>query len=104
MKNSIRERIETRLNELDKMMREGVHLSDRLSVEEKIESVSKFWSYLSDEDRDYLNAVRHALSAKKSMDISSFLTNRQMRVQFDGPWQTKNRPPIKVCPLCKGVY
>jgi len=64
VKNSIRERIETRLNELDKMMREGVHLSDRLSVEEKIESVSKFWSYLSDEDRDYLNAVRHALGSQ----------------------------------------
>jgi hypothetical protein len=66
VKSSIRERIETRLNELDKMMREGVHLSDRLSVEEKIESVSKFWFYLSDEDRDYLNAVRHALSAKSA--------------------------------------
>lgn len=58
--SSIGGRIQTRLNELDKMMREGVHLSDTQRVEEKIESVSKFWSHLSDEDRDYLNAVRHA--------------------------------------------
>ena len=64
MNNSIRERIETRLNELDKMMREGTHLSDSLTVEEKVESVTKFWSYLSDEDRDYLNAVRHALGSQ----------------------------------------
>ena len=63
MNNSIREKIEIRLNELDKMMREGTHLSDSLTVEEKVESVTKFWSYLSDEDRDYLNAVRHALPA-----------------------------------------
>ena len=66
MNNSIREKIEIRLNELDKMMREGTHLSDSLTVEGKVESVTKFWSYLSDEDRDYLNAVRHALSAKST--------------------------------------
>lgn len=64
-KNSISRRIETRLNELDKMMSEGVHLSDRLIVEEKIESVSKFWSHLSDADRDYLNAVRHAMDKQE---------------------------------------
>ena len=64
MNNSIREKIEIRLNELDKMMREGTHLSDSLTVEEKVESVTKFWSYLSDEDRDYLNAVRHALGSQ----------------------------------------
>lgn len=66
MNNPIREKIETRLNELDKMMREGIHLNDSVTVEEKVESVTKFWSYLSDEDRDYLNAVRHALSVKSS--------------------------------------
>ena len=59
---SIPAKIDERLNMLDRMMRDNSHLENAQPVEDQLKSISKFWSSLSDGDRDYLNAVRHALT------------------------------------------
>lgn len=42
-------------------IQELMEANNREGIEEKISNVAKFWSVLSEEDRDYLNAVRFAL-------------------------------------------
>ncbi len=53
----VREKIKTRMDEIQELM----EANNREGIEEKISNVAKFWSVLSEEDRDYLNAVRFAL-------------------------------------------
>lgn len=43
-------------------MESNTHLKDPYIVVEAIESVSKFWSVLSDEDRDYLQVASDAVA------------------------------------------
>ena len=53
----LREKIKERMDEIQKMMESG----NREGIQEKVDNVTKFWSALSEEDRDYLNAVRGAV-------------------------------------------
>jgi hypothetical protein len=46
------------------MMENNEHLSNPDKVEIQISSVSKFWSALDDEDRDYIHGATHALEDK----------------------------------------
>lgn len=55
--SSIRERIQERLDEIERSM----NANEREGIEDKIQSVSKFWSALSEEERDFINAVRFAV-------------------------------------------
>jgi hypothetical protein len=61
--NMTRSKLNSRLDELNKMMTEQVHLTDPEKVTDQIASITKFWSALSQEDRDYLNGVRFALES-----------------------------------------
>lgn len=58
---NIRERIQTRLDEISKLLETQSHIHAPELVTEKLESVAKFWSALSEEDREYIGAVRFAL-------------------------------------------
>jgi hypothetical protein len=40
------------------------HLADPDGIEEKVSNVSKFWSALSEEDRDFIDGVRWAIEEK----------------------------------------
>lgn len=58
---TIRERIQVRLDELAKLLETQSHIHSPELVTEKIESVAKFWSALSEEEREYVSSVRFAL-------------------------------------------
>lgn len=61
---SLRDKINERMDELQKLMESNEHLSNPDKVELLIASVSKFWSALSEEDRDYIHGARYALEEK----------------------------------------
>jgi hypothetical protein len=58
---SIREKIKTRMDTLETALKAGKHLSNPDEVTDMIYSISKFWSILDGEHRDFLNAARYAI-------------------------------------------
>lgn len=61
---TIRQKIEQRLDALEAALKQQEHISEPDKVLEIIASITKFWTALSDEDRDYVNAARYALEEK----------------------------------------
>jgi hypothetical protein len=62
--NTLRNKIKTRFDDLTTAMEAQKHLSDGedfIEVITLIESITKFWTILSDAERDYINAVRLAV-------------------------------------------
>lgn len=57
----LRDKINKRMDDLQMMMESNVHLTYPEKVEEHIQTVSKFWPALSDEDRDYIQGARYAI-------------------------------------------
>ena len=55
-----RERIQTRLDELTQLLETQSHIHAPELVTEKLESVAKFWSALSEEEREFISAIRIA--------------------------------------------
>jgi len=53
-----------RMDELQEMMESNRHLEDPDGVQEHLYSVSKFWSVLSEEDRDYIQCAQHSVEEK----------------------------------------
>lgn len=53
------------MDQLEDQMNENLHLSDPEKVIETMDSISKFWSIMSEEDQDYLSAARYALSERQ---------------------------------------
>lgn len=58
----LEDKIQKRMKELQLCMERNVHLVEVLYVMDLYHSVRKFWSTLSEEDRDYLQAVDYAIS------------------------------------------
>ncbi len=56
--SAIRQKIETRLDELEALMK----ARNYADAEELIPSIAKFASVLTEEQRDFLNAVRFAIA------------------------------------------
>ena len=65
----LREKITQRMDDLQRMMENNVHLTNPDKVAIQISSVSKFWSALDDEERDYIHGARHALEEKTEWRI-----------------------------------
>ncbi len=57
---NVRERIQTRLDELASLLEWQAHIHAPELVTEKIESVAKFWTILSEEEREFIAALRIA--------------------------------------------
>lgn len=68
---NIREKIQERLDELQRMMGSQLHLSNPELVTETLESVTKFWSVLSEEEREFIAAVKVSVKTKILWNISS---------------------------------
>ena len=66
---TIRERIQVRLNELAKLLETQSHIHAPELVTEKIDSVAKFWSALSEEEREYVSSVRFALKEQTEWQV-----------------------------------
>ena len=66
--NPIRKKIDNRLDNLEVALKAGKHLKDGdefLEVLKLIESIAKFWSILTDAERDFINASRYAIEEQK---------------------------------------
>ena len=62
---SIRQRIEDRLNLVEQMLISQKHLSDPAEVLDALATVSKFYSVLSEEQREFIQAARWAVEERK---------------------------------------
>jgi hypothetical protein len=61
---SIRNKINNRLDELEKLMCNQKHISNPDIIIDCIESITKFWSVLNDEEKDFVECVKYALDTK----------------------------------------
>jgi len=52
------------MDHLQVLMEANAHIDRPEYVGDVISSVSKFWSVLSDEDKDYIHCSKHALEEK----------------------------------------
>ena len=62
---SIRQRIEDRLNLVEQMLILRKHISDPDFAFDTIATVSKFYSVLTEEQRDFINAARWAIEEQR---------------------------------------
>lgn len=63
--SNLREKIVKRIDEIEDLMNENRHLDDAEGMTDLIENVSKFWSVLSEEDRDFIQACQWAIEEKQ---------------------------------------
>jgi len=61
----LREKIEQRMIALAHWLESGYHLKNPEEVGNLIDSVSKFWSVLNEDDKEYIQAARYALENQK---------------------------------------
>ena len=66
---SVTDKIKQRMDQLQKLMESNYHMDNPEEVYELTTSVSKFWSVLSEEDRDYIQAAQHAIGVKTKWKI-----------------------------------
>ena len=62
---TIRQRIEERLNLLESVLTAQKHITNPDDVLEAIASVSKFYSVLTEEQREFIQAARFAVEERK---------------------------------------
>ena len=68
---TIRQRIEARLNLLESMLTSQQHISDPPEVLDALASVSKFYSVLSEEQREFVQAARWATDSRNVWKLES---------------------------------
>jgi hypothetical protein len=61
MKDDITERINGRMDVLQRMMENNQHLSSSSEVIDQIASITPYWSIMSEEDREYIQVARVAI-------------------------------------------
>jgi hypothetical protein len=64
LKYPTQRKIKERMDKLQEWMEMDYHLEHPQEVTEVSESVSKFWTSLQEEDKDYIHGVRHAIEEK----------------------------------------
>ena len=57
------------MDHLQKCMEGQAHIDRPEYVNDVIESVSKFWTVLSDEDKDYIHCAKDALENKTDWNV-----------------------------------
>ena len=67
--SDLKTKINNRMDHLQKCMEGQAHIDRPEYVNDVIESVSKFWSVLSDEDKDYIHCARDALENKTDWNV-----------------------------------
>ena len=74
MTETIREKIKSRLDELEENLKCRKHLLEHASKDEVVEiyklteSISKFWRVLTDEEKDFIQVARVAILEQKSWE------------------------------------
>ena len=69
--STIRQRIEERLNLLESMLTAQKHITNPDDVLETIASVSKFYSVLSEEQREFVQAARWVTDSRNVWRLES---------------------------------
>lgn len=67
--SDLRIKINNKMNHLQSCMEGQAHIDRSEYTLDVIQSVSKFWSVLSDEDKDYIHCARDALENKTHWKI-----------------------------------
>jgi len=67
--SNTRNLIKTRMDHLQELMEGQAHIDRPEYVNDVIDSASKFWSALSDEDKDYIHCARDALENKTDWNV-----------------------------------
>ena len=67
--NNVREKLKNRLDELEAALNAGKHLDIKNGLFQEVlplvESLSKYFRIMSDEDRDFFNAAKYAIEEQK---------------------------------------
>lgn len=66
---NIDDKINKRMDELQNAMKHNAHINETLYVMDLYYSVRKFWTRLSEEDRDFLQGVEYALEHKTEWNV-----------------------------------
>jgi len=66
---NIYDKINDRMNAIQHWMEGNYHLKNPEVVNEVIDSVTKFWSVMSEEDKDYIQCARIAIDEQKEWNI-----------------------------------
>lgn len=66
---SVHQKILSRMNDLQEAMESNKHLENTEEVILLMNSVSKFWTLLSEEDRDYIQCVQHAIEDQLEWNV-----------------------------------
>jgi hypothetical protein len=66
---NLREKIQERLDELQRMMETQSHLDNPELVTEKLESIAKFWSICDESEREFISAVRVAIKDQVGWEV-----------------------------------
>jgi hypothetical protein len=67
--NPIQVKIKERMDVLQHWMETNYHLTNSEEVEEHIRTITKFWSVMVDEDKDYIHGARHAIEEKMEWKV-----------------------------------
>ena len=63
-------KITIRMDHLQELMESNSHLERPEYVLDVIESISKFWNVLSEEDRDYIHGARYAIEENHEWNLT----------------------------------
>lgn len=66
---TVEDKIKERMDQLQEWMESNHHLENPDDVLDLIQSVSKFWSVLSEEDQDYIHGARYAIEEKMEWNV-----------------------------------
>ena len=66
---TLKEKIKHSLDHLQSLMENNIHLKDYLTVSHAIDNAIKYFSVLSDEEREYINAAKYALENQMKWDV-----------------------------------
>jgi hypothetical protein len=69
LNNPIEQKIKQRMDILQSWMESNYHLKRPEVVLEHIETVSKFWSVLQEEDTDYIQGCRYAIDKQMKWNV-----------------------------------
>lgn len=63
---NLKEKIQIRLDQIEMLMNKDYHLKNPDEVYNQTLQVSKFWSILSEEDRDFIQGVQSSIEERWS--------------------------------------
>jgi len=67
--NNLRQKIELRMQIIEKAMKMQMHLIDPDTMEMLLERVKYCWGELNEEDQDYIHGCQHALEEQIEWEV-----------------------------------